>query len=156
MGRSRTKTELGKDSVCPEGVEKKPMKMTNEQECSIKKEGEQGSDRVMPALKDMVRSLDLISRATSSHIRFYLREGCDSLICHKNHSCFTPSFFYQFLVFLLSHSCFRIQLLSRRVEEGGQVSAVATCPQLWHKEGMLKTLNENVLSESMRNVSFPV
>lgn len=32
------------------------------------KEGGQGSDQVMPALKDMVRSLDLISRATSSPI----------------------------------------------------------------------------------------
>lgn len=67
VGRSRTKTELGKDSMRPEG-EKKPVKINTEQESNINKDREQGSNQVMPALKDVVRSLDLISSASSSHI----------------------------------------------------------------------------------------
>lgn len=53
--------------MCPEGAEKKPVKTSTEQQSNINKDGEQGSDQVMPALKDTVRSLDLMSSTSSSH-----------------------------------------------------------------------------------------
>lgn len=44
----------------PEGAKKKPV---------MNKDGEQVSDQVMLALKDRLKSLDFISRATRSHAR---------------------------------------------------------------------------------------
>lgn len=69
VGRSRTKMTLGKDSMRLEGAERKPVKINTEQESNMNKEGEHTPDQVRPALKDVVRSLDLISSMNSSHVR---------------------------------------------------------------------------------------